>query len=131
MDGWGERLRSRARDLGLTDVEVARRLGLAQGRYSAYVNESREPDLGLFVRICQALGTTPDNILGVSSSPAPEDAAMSEVLASLRLLDSDGLTLVSALVRTVAAHRTHLVAKGDVSEPRQSSRGDSSEPSGE
>lgn len=112
METWGERLRQRARKLGLTDIEVARRLGLAQGRYSAYVNGAREPDLKLFVRICQALGTTPDDILGVSPSPTLEDAALSEVLASLRQLDNNGLALVSALIRTVAAHQSYLAAKG-------------------
>ena len=110
MDGWGERLKQRARDLGLTDVDVARRLGLAQGRYSAYTNEAREPDLKLFVRICAALGTTPDVILGVSPSTEPEGAAFSEVLASLRQLDNDGLVLVSALIRTVTAHRSQFTA---------------------
>lgn len=112
METWGERLRQRARELGLTDVDVARRLGLAQGRYSAYVNGAREPDLKLFVRICQALGTTPDDILGVSPSPMQEDATLFEVLASLRQLDNDGLALVSALIKTVAAHRYKLAAQG-------------------
>lgn len=112
METWGERLRQRARELGLTDVDVARKLGLAQGRYSAYVNGAREPDLKLFVRICQALGTTPDDILGVSQSPTQGDAAQFEVLASLRQLDNDGLALVSALIRTVAAHRSQLAARG-------------------
>ena len=113
METWGERLRQRARELGLADVDVARKLGLAQGRYSAYVNGAREPDLKLFVRICQALGTTPDDILGVSPSPTQEDDALSEVLASLRQLDSDGLVLASALIRTVVAHQGQLAAKGD------------------
>lgn len=113
MQTWGERLRLRARELGLSDAEVARRLGLAQGRYSAYVNMTREPDLKLFVRICAALGTTPDVILGVSPSASQEDTAMSEVLTSLRQLDSGGLVLASALIRTVAAHREQLAAKGD------------------
>ena len=112
MDTWGERLRQRARELGLADVDVARKLGLAQGRYSAYVNGAREPDLKLFVRICAALGTTPDVILGVSQSASPQDAAMSEVLASLRQLDSEGLVLASALIRTVAAHQSRLAAQG-------------------
>lgn len=122
MDGWGERLKQRARDLGLTDVDVARRLGLAQGRYSAYVNEAREPDLKLFVRICAALGTTPDVILGVSAFPEQENAGVSEVTTSLRLLDSDGLALVSALVRTVAAHHAQLAAKGNTQEQLHSGR---------
>lgn len=66
------------------------------------------------VRICAALGTTPDDILGVSPSAAMEDAAMSEVLASLRQLDGDGLALVSALIRTIAAHRDQVTATSRV-----------------
>ena len=111
------RLRSRARDLGLTDVEVARRLGLAQGRYSAYVNGSREPDLLLFVRICQVLGTTPDAILGLTAASPADNPAISELLATLRLLDDDALVLVTALVRTVAAHRAGGSAVVDAPKP--------------
>ena len=72
MQGFGERLRLRAKALGLTDSEVARRLGLSQGRYSNYVNGVVEPDLGTLVRIAQALGLTTDQILGMGS-PAAED----------------------------------------------------------
>ena len=45
MKGFGERLRARAKELGLTDSEVARRTGLTQRRNSNYVNETVEPDL--------------------------------------------------------------------------------------
>lgn len=106
MQTWGERLRLRARELGLTDAEVARRLGLAQGRYSAYVNMAREPDLALFLRICQALGTTPDVILGVVQGGQDETPTMTEIVAGLRTLDDDRLALVAGLVRAVAAHQS-------------------------
>ena len=113
MQTWGERLRLRARELGLTDAEVARRLGLAQGRYSAYVNMAREPDLALFLRICQALATTPDVILGVVQGGQDETPVMTEIVAGLRTLDDDRLALVAGLVRAVAAHRDQVGAKSD------------------
>jgi transcriptional regulator with XRE-family HTH domain len=72
MQGIGERLRARAKALSLTDSEVARRLGLSQGRYSNYVNEVVEPDLGTLVRIARALGLTADEVLGIVP-PASED----------------------------------------------------------
>ena len=72
MQGIGERLRARGRALGLTDSEVARRLGLSQGRYSNYVNEVVEPDLGTLVRIAKTLGLTADEVLGMVP-PATED----------------------------------------------------------
>ena len=72
MQGLGERLRLRAKALGMTDSEVARRLGLSQGRYSNYVNGIVEPDLGTLVRIARALGMTADETLGMTP-PAAED----------------------------------------------------------
>ena len=64
MEEYGNRLRERARSLGLKDIDVARRLGLSQGRYANYVNGNREPDLSTFVKICRVLGTSPNEILG-------------------------------------------------------------------
>ncbi len=72
MDGLGERLRQRARELGLTDTEVARRLGLSQARYAHYVNDKREPDFRTFVHICRILATTPDHLFGVEAPPEPQ-----------------------------------------------------------
>lgn len=63
MDGVGNRLQARARALGLSDAEVARRLDLSQSRYAHYVNDTREPDLATFLRICRVLATTPNEVL--------------------------------------------------------------------
>lgn len=75
MDGFGERLRQRARELGLSDTEVARRLGLSQARYAHYVNDKREPDFRTFVNICRMLETSPDRLFGFEPWPVAESEA--------------------------------------------------------
>lgn len=63
MQGLGERLRARARELGWSDAEVARRVGLAQTRYANYVTDRHEPDLATLMRICTVLGTSASDLL--------------------------------------------------------------------
>lgn len=85
MDGLGEKMRQRARELGLTDTEVARRLGLSQARYAHYVNNKREPDFRTFVNICRILSTSPDALLNTDTPHQPpgfsEDAPPSGLTA--------------------------------------------------
>lgn len=64
MEGLGEKLRQRARELGLSDSEVARRLGMSQARYAHYVKDKREPDFRTFVGICRILAISPDRLFG-------------------------------------------------------------------
>jgi transcriptional regulator with XRE-family HTH domain len=89
MRGLGERLKERARELGLTDSEVARRLGLSQARYSHYANEAHEPDLETLVRVARALGLSADHLLGMT--PLPEDGEDGALRARLAAAAS-GLT---------------------------------------
>lgn len=63
MDGLGEKLRQRARALGLSDTEVARRLGMSQARYANYVSDKREPDLRTLAEICRILAISPNHLL--------------------------------------------------------------------
>jgi transcriptional regulator with XRE-family HTH domain len=67
MDLFAKRLRDRARQLNLSDAEVARRAGLAERRYGHYVRSTHEPDYATLVRICEALDVTPNDLL----LPAP------------------------------------------------------------
>ena len=105
MQGVGKRLRSRARELGLTDVDVARRVDLSQQRYANYVNDTNEPDLGTFVRICRALDTTPDDMLGLSDPPAQSehDLLRSRGSAALAAMSTSRLRVAAALLDTLAA----------------------------
>ncbi|MDR9772419.1 helix-turn-helix transcriptional regulator [Rhizobium hidalgonense] len=65
MEPLATNLRKQARLLGLSNAEVARRAGLTDRRYGNYVTGDREPDLATLLRICEALQTTPNDLLGI------------------------------------------------------------------
>ena len=108
MGVYGDRLRARARALGLTDAEVARRLGLAQSRYANYVNGNREPDLATFARICRALATTPDEILGFGSHNKADAEAEPErrrALAAVEAMDGRTLKIAAIVLESIATRQ--------------------------
>ena len=100
----GEKLQARARELGLTDVEVARRLGLAQGRYSNYVNGNREPDVATFVRICRELAVTPNEVLGFGTETRHTKGVRSRIESLLDSFSLDNLELALAILAAVRDH---------------------------
>ncbi len=106
MQGLGERLRLRARTLGLTDTEVARRLGLSQGRYSNYVNEVVEPDLGTLVRIARTLGLTADEVLGMAEPEAGDEGQVLRTRIALAAETMDSASLHAAAAMFDAASRS-------------------------
>ena len=101
MDGVGERLRARARALGLSDIEVARRLGLGQSRYANYVSGVREPDFATLLRICDVLQTTPNRMLGVAESHTPVaelDDLRRGIAAAAAEMDAETLRTAAAVM---------------------------------
>jgi|AGTN01.1.fsa_nt_gi Helix-turn-helix. len=97
MQGFGDRLRERARLLGISDAEVARRVGLGERRYAHYVADTREPDLATLVRISRTLDVTPNELLGVTAEqrePGERERLVSELLSVVRSLSDDGLRIV-------------------------------------
>lgn len=104
--GWGSRLKERARALGLSDAAVSRALGMAQRRYSAYVNETREPDFGTFVRICRVLRTSPDEILGFTpQEPSrPGEGAAARAAAALASMAGPDLERAAAVLEAMVKH---------------------------
>lgn len=65
MLSFASRLRQRAEELGISNAEVARRVGLSERRYAHYVSGKREPDLATLVKIAEVLGTTPNWLLSL------------------------------------------------------------------
>ena len=104
MEGLGKILRERARTLGLSDSEIARRLGLSQARYHNYVSDTAEPDLGTLVRICRALGTSPDEVLLVAGEVAPRtesQIARERVASAAAALEGEALAYTADLVEAM------------------------------
>ncbi|MDG2286272.1 MAG: helix-turn-helix transcriptional regulator [Alphaproteobacteria bacterium] len=73
MERLAERLKSRARELGLSNAEVARRAGLSETRYAHYCRGRSEPDLGTFTRIARVLDTTPHALMGLDADGRPAE----------------------------------------------------------
>lgn len=102
MRGLGQRLRERARELELTDAEVARRAGLTARRYGHYVTDRNEPDLATLVSLCVILETTPNCLLGYGESHTSGNErqlqAIDAITAQLRRLDEPMLGLARGLI---------------------------------
>ena len=88
----------RAKELDLTDAEVARRAGLSPRRYGNYVTGDREPDLQTLVRICKVLATTPDQLLGFDDAKSTRkkserDRLIEKIVATAQQLNDTQLKL--------------------------------------
>jgi transcriptional regulator with XRE-family HTH domain len=107
MQGFGERIRGRARDLKLTDGELARRLGIDPSRLGKYIRDEREPDLTMLLKICSALDVSPDQLLlPLSPSTAPaRDRLMSRIASSCRSMDDAELEMIARIVDAAALGR--------------------------
>ena len=106
MRVFGEQLRHRAGELGLSDAEVARRAGLSARRYGHYVTGTREPDLQTLVRICSALNTTPNFMLGIKEGrtarrKSERDKLVDRLLAAANMLDEGQLKLAIRQVEAI------------------------------
>ena len=90
--------------MGLSDSEIARRLGLSQARYYNYVSDTAEPDLGTLVRICRVLGTSPDEVLLFAGEIAPRTAsviARERVASAAAALEGEALAYAADLVEAM------------------------------
>ena len=105
MKGLGQRLRERARELGLADATVAERLGLSQQRYHNYTSDQTEPDYETLVRICRALAIEPNVVLGFSTLRAEMDegaALQARITAAAGTMALPTLRVTAAVVDTLA-----------------------------
>lgn len=106
-------MKARARELGLTDAAVARALGVGQRRYSAYANESREPDFGTLARICHILRTTPDAVLGFGPHPDAGDPALVRIAVAARCMEVQDRERAAAVMEALVAYPGDQAGKGE------------------
>ena len=55
-------LKERRKALGLTQLQVAQKVGLAESAYQRYEHGRNEPSVGLAIRIARALDTTVEEL---------------------------------------------------------------------
>ncbi len=65
---FNERLRFLRESSGMTQIELANKIGVAATTYRNYENTSREPNYDTLVKIASVLGVSTDYLLGVQSS---------------------------------------------------------------
>ena len=105
MRGMGNRLRARAQALGISDSEVARRLGISQTRYSKYVTDANEPDLVTVAKLCRLLGMTSEELLGLAEMPVDgeRDLLLAKLQTTAQGMDTSRLRTAVALIGTLSA----------------------------
>ena len=103
--GWGDRIRQRVRELGLTDSAVARALDIPQRRFANYTGGLREPDFAMLLRVCRVLRTTPDEVLGAAVMPSPseDDAFRARLEAAVLGMSEADRRRALAVVEALAA----------------------------
>lgn len=109
MQVFAQRLRERARELGLSDAEVARRAGLSERRYGHYAAGAREPDLGTLLRICETLAVTPNDLLlpraATPRRPSRRERLLGRLDAVVRNVSAEDLELAVCQVECLSRHR--------------------------
>lgn len=106
MRGFGERLKQRADQLGLSGAEVARRLAITTDRYNKYENNRNEPDLETLVRIAEVLEVTAGQLLAMEPIPGLDGSDAdgrqrnrAELDACLQKMNDDELSFVVRMVK--------------------------------
>ena len=94
MQPLADRLRLRARQLGLSHAEVARRANLEETRYSHYICDRRVPDPATLKRIARVLHTSPNWLIGFTDDDGDDCYRQGGAAAP-------GLTLFSRLTEVL------------------------------
>jgi transcriptional regulator with XRE-family HTH domain len=117
---FAQRIRERARDLGLSDAEVARRAGLSERRYGYYATGEREPNLATLVRICEVLAATPNDLLLPEGKPPAQSGRqrlLARIIAVTDMLSLAELELAACLIECVSERRPKRRQRGIPKEP--------------
>jgi transcriptional regulator with XRE-family HTH domain len=108
METFATKLRKRAKELGISNAEAGRRIGLSERRYAHYASGAREPDLATLVRIARVLETTPNELLGVGPEPKRTKRSIlrDRLSSAVSAMDERELQLTVIQAEAVAASRS-------------------------
>ncbi|MBB3463058.1 helix-turn-helix domain-containing protein [Rhizobium sp. BK377] len=108
METFSSNLKRRAEQLGISNAEVARRVGLTERRYGNYISGRREPDLATLVKISSVLVTPLDELLSSNLEKSQKSAKrklQDRILSAAQALDEDDLKRLAIMVDALAASR--------------------------
>ena len=80
----GQRLRKLREELGLTQDELAEKIGVAVLQINRYEQHNSQPKAELVARMAQALDVSADYLLGLTDDPAPAGLSKGELSAKER-----------------------------------------------
>ncbi len=98
----GDRIRERRKQLGMSQDDLAARVGTDQKQISNYENSKGNPNADSLVGLAQALGTSTDWLLGLAEDPNPKNQQQlnsieEKIIAALRRGDRMlAVTLISS-----------------------------------
>lgn len=84
-----EKLRALREARGLTQMQVANRIGVSKAMISAYETASKSPSVEVLIRLSRLFGVTIDYLVCIDSPK----------LLDVSFLDDDSLSLISALIQ--------------------------------
>ena len=68
------RLRERRESLKISQIELAKKVGVTQNTISQWETGSRRPNIDMLVKLTEVFGCTADELLGIErKKPDPED----------------------------------------------------------
>ncbi|MCO5131826.1 MAG: helix-turn-helix transcriptional regulator [Xanthobacteraceae bacterium] len=107
MEPFASNLRRRAEELGISNAEAARRVGLSERRYGNYISGRREPDLATLVRIAAILETTPNHLLsfGEDGTRASASVPRQRIASAANVLSKADSETVAIMIEALAATR--------------------------
>ena len=65
------RIREIRKEKGLSQIQVARKIGMEQTQYSRYERGENEIKVNVLIDICKALNVSSDYLLELSDDPTP------------------------------------------------------------
>jgi transcriptional regulator with XRE-family HTH domain len=97
--GLGERIKVRRGELGLTQLQLARALGVTPQHISVIEKEKRSPSLDSLAKLAQELGVTTDFLI------TGEQTILSDTISVIKADDTLTLENKNALVSIIIALR--------------------------
>lgn len=91
----GNRIQKFRKEKGLTQEELAEKLGVSSQAVSKWENGASCPDIGLLPQLCRVLGITADELLNGKSEtvtlvPAAQRKSLDELIMRIRVNSNDG-----------------------------------------